>query len=190
MHNSVRSWGILAVVCFSALLSVLLSNSIQEPRLLTLFRSLVVGCCCDTRRAVIIVNIVMLCFTLLAGISLVAGVELVDSVAAQADDDQVEEAAKQLSSLPIGFFVFLIFLQAVLYVFGIMGAINYTKWMVVAAIVGYVLSFISNLLQLSIFGMFFSGLFAYPHVFFIKEMNQNIMTPENYPNEVQSCCCV
>jgi hypothetical protein len=148
------------------------------------------NCCCDTRRAVIIVNLVMLCFNLLTALSFVAGVEIMEAAAAQADDDQVIEEGKELQSIPMGLFVALIFLQAVFYVFGIMGAINYTKWMIICAIVGYVLSFAVHLLQLNFLGMLLSGVFAYPHFFFLSEMNQNIMTPENYPNEVQSCCCV
>jgi hypothetical protein len=148
------------------------------------------GCCCDTRRAVIIVNLVMLCFNLLTAVSFIAGVELMEAVASQADDDQVIEAGKELQSIPVGLFVALTILQAVFYVFGIMGAINYTKWMIICAIVGYVLSFAVQLFQLNLLGMFLSGVFAYPHFFFLSEMNKNIMTPENYPNEVQSCCCV
>jgi hypothetical protein len=35
-----------------------------------------------------------------------------------------------------------------------------------------------------------STLFAYPHLVFYQEHTEGIMTEENYPNEVYSCCCV
>jgi hypothetical protein len=148
------------------------------------------GCCCDTRRAVIIVNAVMTCFTLLSAVLMVAGVEILEAAAADADDDAVAEVGKELQSFPVGIMVVLMLIQAAFYVLGVWGAINYKKYFVVAALCAYVLSFVINLLQLGFFGMVLAVLFAYPHVFFIKELDANIMTPENYPNEVQSCCCV
>jgi hypothetical protein len=47
------------------------------------------GYCCNTRRAVIIVNLIMICFNLLTALSFIAGVELMDFTTSQADDDQV-----------------------------------------------------------------------------------------------------
>jgi len=35
-----------------------------------------------------------------------------------------------------------------------------------------------------------SALFLYPHVGLIIELNNGIMTPETYPREEMSCCCV
>jgi hypothetical protein len=148
------------------------------------------GCCCDTRRAVIIVNAVMICSTLLSAVFLVAGVEIMEAAAAGADDDQVVEAGKEMQSIPVGLLTVVMLVEVALYALGVWGAINYKKCLVVAALCAYLLHFVINLLQLGFFGMVLAVLFAYPHVFFIKEMDANIMTPENYPNEVQSCCCV
>ena len=149
------------------------------------------GCCCDTRRAVIIVNIIMLCFTTLSAILIIGGVELMKgTIKTLGDDDQVQQATKEIDDLPVGLLVAMVMIQAVFFVFGIMGAINYTKWMVIVALIGYALALVGNILTLSIFGIVLSAAFAYPHFFFLREMSQGIMTPDNYPNEVQSCCCV
>jgi hypothetical protein len=46
----------------------------------------------------------------------------------------------------------------------------------------------SHHLQHRWFGSF--CLFLYPHVIFIKEVREGIMSKENYDNERHSCCCV
>jgi cytochrome bd-type quinol oxidase subunit 2 len=145
------------------------------------------GCCCDTRRAVIIVNIFMLISTVITAILLTLGVEAMN---AMGDDQAQQEEAQQLNSIPLGLVVAMMMIQAVLFVFGIMGAIKYTKWMIMVALIGYALSFVVNLLSGSYLGLVLPALFAYPHFVLISEINQGIMTPDNYPNEVHSCCCV
>jgi hypothetical protein len=148
------------------------------------------GCCCDTRRAVIIVDSIVTVSTLLSTVLVGTGVKLMEAYAADADDDQVVEAGKQLQGIPVGLLVVFMLLRAALCVLGVLGAISYKKWMVVAALCTHVLSVVIYLLHFNVPYMVFAGLLAYPHVFFIKEMDANVMTPDNYPNEVQSCCCV
>ena len=148
------------------------------------------GCCCDTRRAVIIVNLIMICFNVLSTLILITGIDLLVEGAAQADDDTVKNTATELKVFPEVLFVIWVCLQILFNVLGILGAINYSKWMIVATLLGYILSFIGNLLELNLAGMILSGFFAYPHYFFLSEMHFLIMTPDNYPNEVQSCFCV
>ncbi|KAG7347459.1 hypothetical protein IV203_016164 [Nitzschia inconspicua] len=148
------------------------------------------GCCCDTRRAVIICNLVMIVLQVLTGTFFVAGVELFEAAAKTADDDAVINAGKQLQQIPMGLVVALIILQIVLHSIGVQGAIAYKKWMVYCALASFAMNVVVNIFQLNPVFVIFNVCLAYPHVFFIKEMNENIMTPENYPNEVQSCCCV
>jgi hypothetical protein len=132
------------------------------------------GCCCDMRRAVIIVNIINL-------VSLLIQVILFLSV----DVDGVNTTLFIVASI-IGFVVLFV---------GIIGANQFNKWLVgiagffYAANVIYllVLSFAAPSL---LFSAALSVLYVYPHVMFVVENGKGIMTQENYKNEEQSCCCV
>jgi len=132
----------------------------------------------------------MIVLQIISATFLIGGIEILEAAAKNADDDQVIEAGKELQQIPMGLLIVLLVLQLSMFGLGVQGAIAYKKWMVMCALAAYSLSFVMAVFQLSIFGMIQAGFFAYPHVFFIREMDQNIMTPENYPNEVQSCCCV
>jgi hypothetical protein len=138
------------------------------------------GCCCDTRRAVIIGNMFMLIFTVIAAIMIIIGVEVLKGNAALMDDDVAQQ---ELNSIPLGLVVVVVMIQAILFVFvfGIMGAIKYTKWMIFVALIGYALAFVGNILQGNIPHIILAALFAYPHFMFISELNQGIMTPDNSP---------
>jgi hypothetical protein len=116
--------------------------------------------CCDVRRAVIIVNMVVGGLTLLVFIF--------------------------VFPLAIVFAPFPLAPCAL----GIMGAIQYNVYMVGAAalhicvVIGFALS------NFNIFGVALFAFFLYPHIFFIKEVRDGIMSKENYGNERHSCCCV
>ncbi len=135
----------------------------------------------------IIVNMFMLNFTVIAAIMIIIGVEVLKGNAASMDDDI---AKQELDSIPLGLVVVLVMIKAILFVFGIMGAFKYTKWMIFVALIGYALAFVGNILQGNIPHIILAALFAYPHFMFISELNQGIMTPDNSPNEVHCCCCV
>lgn len=47
-----------------------------------------------------------------------------------------------------------------------------------------------KLLIICFLQIFVSAFFAYPNIVFYQELSEGIMTKENYPNEVHSCCCV
>jgi hypothetical protein len=147
------------------------------------------GCCCDTRRAVIIVNIFMLTCTVISVVTIALGAQLLNAMG-DGDDEAQQEAAQQLNSIPLGLLFAMVIIQAVFFVFGIMGAIKYTTWMLSVALIGYTLYFVMNLLSSNFLYIGLPVLFAYPHFVLISEINQGIMTPDNYPNEVHSCCCV
>ena len=148
------------------------------------------GCCCDMRRAVIIVNIIMLVLTFLTAIFTIAGVEFLRENSQLFTDDEVQEAAEELESVPLALLFVLLLVECFFFAFGIIGALKYVKWMVYVALAGYVLSFVANIIYLNIGALVLGALFAYPHLFFIREMDKRIMTKENYSNEKQSCCCV
>jgi hypothetical protein len=75
---------------------------------------------------------------------------------------------------------------------GIVGAITYNKDMVVCTAFWNCLLGACSLLSFSVFGLlvFVVGFFAYPHFVLFQEIGEGIMSEENYPNEIHSCCCI
>lgn len=144
------------------------------------------GGCCDMRRAVIIVNIISLCFGLLGILSLTAVSQInVENY----DDDEVKEAfAQGVDNLGVAIAITVV--RVVLNICGIYGAVAFNIIFVGLSLVAYVIDFVMALLVISIPGLLLAGGFAYPHIFFIKEVKAGIMSKENYINEEQSCCCV
>ena len=112
-----------------------------------------------------------------------------DSFASQFDDDTVQkDLAVATQYTWIGMLV--LGLSIATSGLGIWGAKNYIGWMVIVSACWYVTSTVLSLLGGDIGGAIMSGFFAYPHVVFYQEMKKGIMTEENYPNEIHSCCCV
>jgi hypothetical protein len=129
------------------------------------------GCCCDTRRAVVIVDVIYLHLTLL---SLFAG----GSESSSSDGPSA------------GAIVFLSLLMIVATILGIVGALRYNIYMVGLAILPFFIEFIAYLGYGPYWLVPIVALCVYPHVMFIKEVHEGIMTKERYTHEQQSCCCV
>jgi hypothetical protein len=147
------------------------------------------GFCCDTRRAVIIVNILMMVVSFLTIALAYGAYELAEAVL-QNDGDKALANEKKLKQIPWAFLMLVALVKMGFFASGVFGAIRYNKYMVSAALCVYAMSFTRDILHFSLSGVLLAGCCAYPHIFFLKEMKNNVMTPENYPNEVQSCCCV
>jgi hypothetical protein len=73
---------------------------------------------------------------------------------------------------------------------GVYGAYIFNQYLVGFSLFSYALEGLFALLSFNMAGLLLATFFAYPHVFLIMEIRAGIMTPENYPNEEQSCCCV
>jgi hypothetical protein len=116
--------------------------------------------------------------------------ELAEAVLQNANDDKAMANEKKLEQIPMTFLLLVTLLKMCFFACGIFGAIRYNKYMVLAALFVYAMSFTRDILHFSMSGVMLAGCCAYPHVFFLKEMKNNVMTPESYPNEAQSCCCV
>ena len=163
------------------------------------------GCCCDMRRAVIIVNIINIIFAFigLIGFSvLVADTKEITTTTdgngstttgtttfSGIDDDYTlgeYEIVKGFAPLVI----IMVLLSMVAFSLGIVGAMRYKVWMIVVAIVVYCISAVMELLSLNLLGFAITALFAYPHFVLVSEIRRGIMTKETYPIEQQSCCCV
>ena len=136
------------------------------------------GCCCDTRRAVIIIDSILL---VMAFISILASAAIPDS---WLDDNEVD---RHWRLYVIGYAIAGIVSLST----GIWGALRYKVWMIWVAGVWHVIMAIIDLVSVSLIGLILSGIFAYPHFVLASEIRRGIMEPETYKQrEEHSCCCV
>ena len=149
------------------------------------------GCCCDTRRAVLIINILYFLLTLGMVIILWVGKELVQWTASHGgkNDSDLQQDEQELAQVPVGRLLFLLAIQMTLYACGILGAIQFRPPLIGAAIVAYLTGFAIAAWYGHWISIAINLVSMYPHFFFLKEMKSLVMTPENYPNEVYSFCC-
>jgi hypothetical protein len=117
----------------------------------------------------------MIVFQIFTGTLLIAGIQLINA-AATASDDLFVATGEDLQQIPLGWFVVLIIVQIVLHCIGIQGAIAYKQWMVFCSLASHVVNFAVNIIGFNILGLVLNVGFAYPHIFFIYEMKQNIMS--------------
>lgn len=161
------------------------------------------ACCCDVRRAVIILN----CVNILLMINALYQ-ELIWRKTAQEniangkvpfDDDYMIAEYQKVADMSVARIVFVNLLKGIISVVGIFGALHYNVYMVgitgimysILAFMAFVNMFLVEKYAFILVGtILFAGLFAYPHFVFIREVRKGIMTPETYPEEKQSCCCV
>ena len=135
-------------------------------------------------------NLVSVVLALLGSILLAAGAKAFEGAAAKGDEDNISGAAVAFEDIKPGAIIFVMIIQLICYAIGAYGAVQFNVGMVSVAMVCHIVSVIGNLVAANIPGVIMIGLFIYPHVFFIKEMRAGVMTPDNYVNEVHSCCCV
>jgi hypothetical protein len=145
------------------------------------------GCCCDMRRAVVIVNVMSICFALL-GIAMYHLLSR-DGFIENFDDDITKYELEAISNYK-GRAILFGLVSVLCSLIGLCGAVQYNRRMVILAAVYYCISMLTKIVPFDLSGMLMAGLFSYPHFVFIKELDNGIMTAENYPNEINSCCCV
>jgi hypothetical protein len=145
------------------------------------------GCCCDVRRAVIIVNTVniVICLFALLGISVLSRID-----PATIDDDEARAKIESISDMQIDMGIAEVVIQIICQSIGIYGAVCYNQYLVGVSLLCYVAIFIVDLVQLELLGAIAVAFFAYPSVFFIKQMRNGIMSESTYSIEKHSCCCV
>jgi uncharacterized membrane protein len=142
------------------------------------------GCCCDTRRALIVVNIITLSLNALGLLSL----SMITSVdVSQFDDDETINALNNLDGAPLGWSMAFLAIGMVTAIVGIYGGYKFQGICVMIAGVYYALSCIQGMIFMNLGGAIMAGFFAYPHFVFYQEMKKGIMSPQTYPNE-QACC--
>eukprot|EP00980_Cylindrotheca_fusiformis_P021869 scaffold8706_cov95-Cylindrotheca_fusiformis.AAC.1 len=135
------------------------------------------GCCCDTRRAVIVVNIISLSFAAFPFF-------FFSMAAFQADFSYGIDPT-------IGIGIGISVVGMICYACGIYGAYKFHKVFIIIAAVWHSATFILNFVSLNVGGAVMTGFFLYPHVVFYQEVSKGIMSPASYPQEQQCCnCCV
>ena len=145
------------------------------------------GCCCDTRRAVAVVNAISMCFAALAILSI--ALLSSDAYAAQFDDDQVVAAVNKIDGAAVGMTISFAAVGMLCNASGIFGARWFNKWAVMIAGSWYLVELLRSLAYFDIGGAIMAGFFVYPHVIFWQEMRKGIMTPATYQQEEQCCNC-
>lgn len=152
------------------------------------------GGCCDMRRAVIIVNMAMISLFVIYLPFVVLSYNVINHPEKYSDDldDNAKEAFAnaQASESPLGFVIFLMIAKIACLSFGIYGALKFKLLPVAVSLASYGFAFIYAIFTANILMMLLPVFFAYPHIFFIKEVRQGIMSEDNYDLERHSCCCV
>lgn len=175
------------------------------------------GCCCDFRRAVIILNIIFICFYIISLINLLlfnpaAELAYIGNAVGYGYDlnNNQEEELNQI-------FYDLFLADVIISGIGLLasaipmvGAIKFQWGMVAFGIVWLLGTFITLIVLVEIsmirastilnetfvspitsyiVDATLTALFIYPHAGLLIEIKQGIMTAETYPREEYSCCC-
>mmetsp|Transcript_21032 Transcript_21032/g.33855 ORF Transcript_21032/g.33855 Transcript_21032/m.33855 type:complete len:196 (+) Transcript_21032:82-669(+) len=146
------------------------------------------GCCCDTRKAVIVVNIISLCFGALGvmSVSMLANAKATSKY----DDDAVQSALDDVDGVKIGLTLGALVLGMICSGVALFGAAKFNKIAIAIAGLWYVFEVVRSLAFRDPAGAFLAAGFCYPHAVFYYELKNGIMTPEKYPNEKVCCeCC-
>lgn len=163
------------------------------------------GGCCDTRRAVIIVDILVMTALLIDSMGLYSLADALSSKSVHTDATPTSSSSSSSSTQELGFdddeseqvvvdaihyWIWVFLLEVVLLGISLWGAITFSapKVAVGLGLFGTGLAF--SLAQVNLISAIMSGLCVYPHYFLFQEIRSGIMSKENYYNEEQSCCCV
>lgn len=161
------------------------------------------GCCCDFRRAVIVMALIGIVGTSLTVILLLVGVGYGSSVAGQATDDDLVAASGAAIAIGSGVAAGVYVVIMLFYVFQLMAAIKYNLCMLYTVLVfellglGFDIAYgiaaattAGDMAVTIVVYILFAALVIYPTAGLIKEIKEGIMSPETYPREAYSCCCM
>mmetsp|Transcript_4345 Transcript_4345/g.6617 ORF Transcript_4345/g.6617 Transcript_4345/m.6617 type:complete len:173 (-) Transcript_4345:162-680(-) len=144
------------------------------------------GGCCDMRRATIIVNIITIILSMIVIVFVIERIVLLDRLYYD-NTAKMFEVVKGISN-PV--LIFILCAYSVCLAIGISGAISYNKNFVVVSLIAYCVKCGIAAYMNDPMVVITQALFAYPNAVLVKEIKDGIMTPHNYENEKQSCCCV
>ena len=121
------------------------------------------GCCCDMRQSVIAVNMISIGMLVMA-----IGLQIVGSFDTELDDDIIQEINKIF--VPVFIAINIVF--AIFNSLGIYGAYKNKIWPVVISLGGHIAYFGISVFMVDLVGIILGLFFAYPHIFFIRELKQ------------------
>eukprot|EP00533_Pseudo-nitzschia_delicatissima_P007316 CAMPEP_0116082800 /NCGR_PEP_ID=MMETSP0327-20121206/2920_1 /TAXON_ID=44447 /ORGANISM="Pseudo-nitzschia delicatissima, Strain B596" /LENGTH=195 /DNA_ID=CAMNT_0003573619 /DNA_START=82 /DNA_END=669 /DNA_ORIENTATION=- len=160
------------------------------------------GCCCDYRRAVIVMAIIGISFAALSLILTLAGVGAGAAAMNALDDDEVIAAVAE-GTAGMGILVGATVVAVLFYVFQLFAALKYNVCMLYTVVVFELISLALNIYQATvaqttaggvtiaiIINCLICALIIYPTAGLIKEIKEGIMSVETYPREAYSCCCM
>jgi hypothetical protein len=166
------------------------------------------GCCCDMRRAVIIISIMSLSASAIS-LVLLLGFESLRIATKDAFDDDILLETIEKSYLVESIFVGIGLVASMC---SLVGGIRYNIYLVRINVVWLIIEYIATIvIQMLaymeieenyagtqnmkmpwvnwVISALISAFFIYPMVRFIREINLGIMSRETYPREQFSCCC-
>lgn len=160
------------------------------------YHTICCNCCCDFRRAVLIVNGITIGLKLLIMMGFAILVSYVgknlDDIEEDMNDDEFRKSFDSFfkSGSVAGLEAFVEVLETIsvgLHACGIYGALNFKQWGIITAGTMYALSLLLGLFSMDIGNIVVSGLCLYPHICMYNLMKAGIMTPYNY-HKVATCC--
>lgn len=160
------------------------------------------ACCCDYRRAVIVLAIMGIVFSVIYLVLVLVGVGILASAATSAVDDDFVNTTATVGAIGAGVVAGIFAVAALFYVFMLFAALKYNVCMLATVVVFDCIFFVYNIYVYIAFSettsdmvggiigtCIFTGLWMYPTVGLITEIKKGIMSPETYPREAYSCCC-
>jgi hypothetical protein len=136
------------------------------------------GCCCEMREAVIAVNMISIGMAVMAiGLEIV-GIKLINSPSFDIeafDDDTTKGAINNIQDyasilVPIIIAANVVFI--IVNSLGVYGANKNKIWPVAVSLGGHILYLGISIFMINFIGIIVASSFAYPHIFFIRELKQ------------------
>jgi hypothetical protein len=168
------------------------------------------GCCCDMRRATMIISIFHMCLSAIVLVLLIAGESLRYSIGNDIEDEELLDIVEEAAGIQMIFISFGLISS----ICSLQGARKYNIWLVAVNIGWMIVCWIASVaIEISTInaidatsytgtedytfhwvGNFISALIVlfwiYPMAMFIREVRLGIMRHETYPREEYSCCCI
>ena len=160
------------------------------------------GCCCDMRRATIIINIYLLVSSIFSVFYLYFFLNNLPSITANIQDDTVKQQMETIdfSSIYTPLVIAMMVVSSLGSIVAIVGALKYNTWLVGVNVVIFVVGTITGIVTsyqtgtspgVIILIQLVRCFFIYPQVMFVYEIEgTKTMSQQTYPREEQSCCCV
>jgi hypothetical protein len=161
------------------------------------------GCCCDFRRAVLVVNgiSIVLRILLMVGVAILPSyvAKNLDDIESTINDDetrkQVDTFAKSGNLVVLAAIVEVVEVVAIGFAaIGIYGALKFKQWGIITALTFYAFSMLLVMMSIradniipSFVNLSFAAVFVYPHVCMLILMRAGIMTNSNLHN-IAKCC--